>query len=770
MAKKRVLLIDAQLFQSHALHRGVGKYSLSILKELSKDSGIYTKKVLIFNDSGIDEYDLKRIKEIANSFNVEFLPLHRAWPSNYKHYKNIVKTNKEVLDSYIKDNFPGYPVDFLILSLFQHAECPTFPSLNVRRCLVVYDLIPLLYPDLYLCDLDAAKTYLSRYKVLNEADHFFTISRAVATDLSVNLGIPKDCITPIYGAPIERKHFNPEPVEELVNEEFILLPSGDDPRKNNARAVLAFEAFNRKHGGQFKLVITSFFSERTKGNLNTICDRLIFTGNVSDEQMAWLYKNTSLVLFPSTSEGLGMPVMEAVEFSRPVVCSNLDVFKEISETAFNFCDPYKVESIEKEVTKSFRNRFTVDAKAYKEILKAYSWGKTAELILKKLKKPLITRLPKAKPKIAIFAPTSSGYSAIGKFVQEQHYVLSRSAEIDYYLESGLSGKAKGAKLRENLIPFITNCKDPWQFDDKEKSRYDKVIYHIGNSEYHVATLVKALSFPATVVIHDPKIEGLYEVSRNEGMFGKQRLEAEQRLHDLIKPKKAKFITSLLGKQEEIIVHSANAKDAVEESLPETIGRRPNLVRLNLTTSIPYHIDIEGGGKKDTLTVVIAGLVHEAKGLEIVEEITKLKLPQKSLTVKIIGFSLLLQETQERLAKIDNVQIIYSPSDIRFLCELVSSDIVVNYRLDYQGEPSLAVLEAMKLGKAVIVNKQGWFDELPDEIVYKARTQIEAIDLILKIEGTDQKALAHKRKQYVEKNHNIEDYVKALIQKANYKIQ
>jgi len=762
MTKKRALVIDAQLFQSLALHRGVGKYSLSLLKELNNQGGAYTKRILLFNDAGMDDHDLQNIKKQAPGFSFKILPLHREGSSHLKQYKTIEKANKEILDTYIKANLEHYDVDFLILSLFQQNECPTFPSINARKCLLVYDIIPLLFSDLYLRDPATTKAYLARYIVLNEADHFFTISQTVATDITVNLGVPKDRITPIYGAPMNRKLLNPQPLKELVNKQFILLPSGDDPRKNNIRAVLAFEAFNQKHGGHFKLVITSFFDERVQSKLNNLCDQLVFTGNVSENQLAWLYKHTSLVLFPTIYEGLGMPVMEAVEFDKPVVCSSLDVFREISHSAFNFCDPYNIENIEQEITKSFRNGLRIDALAYNEILKTYTWGKTAELLLKELKKPHMIPPPKTKPKIAIFAPTPSGYSAIGKFVQEQHYIFSKLADIDYFLEAGVSNKAQQVMLRQNFLPFVTNCKDPWLFDDKEKKKYDKIIYHIGNSEYHLATLIKALSFPAIVVLHDPNIEGLYNVSNQEGMFGKQRLEAEQRLHDLMKPKEAKFITSLVSKQESVIIHSVHAKDAVEESLPKTIERRPDLVRLNLTTPVPYRIDIDTGVKKDTLTVVMAGLIHEAKGPEIVEDIAKLKLPQKSIVVKIIGFSLLTQATEDRIAKINNVQIIYSPSDTRFVYEMINSDVIVNYRADYQGEPSLAVLEAMRQGKAVIVNKQGWFDTVPDDLVYKARTKAEVINLILEISDSDQAPAAQKRLRYIEKNHNISDYIDALI--------
>jgi glycosyltransferase involved in cell wall biosynthesis len=42
-----------------------------------------------------------------------------------------------------------------------------------------------------------------------------------------------------------------------------------------------------------------------------------------------LYKNARIYVFPSQDEGFGIPVLEALSFSIPVICSDIDVFKEI---------------------------------------------------------------------------------------------------------------------------------------------------------------------------------------------------------------------------------------------------------------------------------------------------------------------------------------------------------------------------------------------------------------------------------------------------------
>ena len=58
---------------------------------------------------------------------------------------------------------------------------------------------------------------------------------------------------------------------------------------------------------------------------------------VDDEMIAELYQLASAVLLTSESEGFGLPVLEAGLVRVPVVCSDLDVFREVAgETAWTF--------------------------------------------------------------------------------------------------------------------------------------------------------------------------------------------------------------------------------------------------------------------------------------------------------------------------------------------------------------------------------------------------------------------------------------------------
>jgi len=60
-----------------------------------------------------------------------------------------------------------------------------------------------------------------------------------------------------------------------------------------------------------------------------LADRVTLLNGISDEQLQWCYSNCSLLLAPSTLEGFGLPVAEALLAGCQVVCSDIPVFREL---------------------------------------------------------------------------------------------------------------------------------------------------------------------------------------------------------------------------------------------------------------------------------------------------------------------------------------------------------------------------------------------------------------------------------------------------------
>lgn len=759
-SSSRTLILDAQLFQSFTFHRGMGKYSLALLEHLAEKLPEYTHKILLFNNiSGyLSEDEMKKIKNAARGFSFEFLGFkHLDHPDNYKAVKEY---NRGIVDQYIADRLPNEVIDFMILGLFQETEVSVYPTQCARKSVIVYDIIPLQLFDPYLVDERLEQNYLSRYDTLLESDHFFPISQSVATDLTLHLGIPSSRITPVYGAPAKRRHLKTEEVPGLRNTKVILFPSGEDTRKNNEVVVRAFEKFNNAHDHQYTLVITSSFSVSTSTNLKKLSKKVFFTGNVTEPQLAWLYDRAEVVLFLSYAEGLGLPILEAVEFNKKVLCSDIAVFKEMHDSALYFCDPYKQASIVDALSKVIKQE-NPDPIVYGKILQKYNWENTAQSVAG------ILRLPskdKRKPriKVAVFSPKPSGFSGIGKVVQEQHYELSRSAEVTYFLESGMSEKAQDTEIRKNFLPYVAASADPWSFSEEMRGEFDQLIFHIGNGEYHVATLIKALSFPDTVVLHDTRIRGLYNVVHSHGFISADRYGAEDALNRLVNGKNGDFLVSLVNKQNKLIVHSEYALEAVKSMLVK--GSRTTVLLVPL--AIPPAYFVQPPVAKQTVYVAMAGVMTQSKGIDLAENITKLRHDDYNFKVKIFGFSMLENEVLEKLERNKSIELIPSPTDTRYLYELEQSDILLNFRHPYHGETSYSTLEGIRFGKLVIVNNTGWFSELPDEIVTKVGNEDEALKAVRSFNAALEPKDQLKRTSYIFNEHSIDRYIQNLISKES----
>jgi glycosyltransferase involved in cell wall biosynthesis len=68
-----------------------------------------------------------------------------------------------------------------------------------------------------------------------------------------------------------------------------------------------------------------------------VADRLKLLGPVSEEEKAWYFKNCSAFVHPSLAEGFGAPVVEAMQFGKPLFLSSLTSLPEIAgDVAFYF--------------------------------------------------------------------------------------------------------------------------------------------------------------------------------------------------------------------------------------------------------------------------------------------------------------------------------------------------------------------------------------------------------------------------------------------------
>ncbi|HTF81814.1 MAG TPA: glycosyltransferase family 1 protein, partial [Cytophagales bacterium] len=132
-------------------------------------------------------------------------------------------------------------------------------------------------------------------------------------------------------------------------EQFALFLGNTAPRKNAKNALLAF-ARHYATDTSLKLVTPALELTTIQGYLkeaNTYCPNEAFvnTGFIDKQDLPKLYQASTFLLFPSLSEGFGLPIIEAMAMGCPVITSNTTSMPEIAGGAALVVDPTQISSL-----------------------------------------------------------------------------------------------------------------------------------------------------------------------------------------------------------------------------------------------------------------------------------------------------------------------------------------------------------------------------------------------------------------------------------------
>lgn len=141
---------------------------------------------------------------------------------------------------------------------------------------------------------------------------------------------------------------------KLDKEKYLLYTGGFEGRKN---VEMMFDAFSDISKSQdVKLIFTGDFTKNKKLiNLIKKYDiesSVVLTGLLTSYEIEQYYISCDVVINLSLYEGFGRSNLEAVKYHKPLVCSDIKVFKELVGTYAIFCNPFDRISIIKAIQKS----------------------------------------------------------------------------------------------------------------------------------------------------------------------------------------------------------------------------------------------------------------------------------------------------------------------------------------------------------------------------------------------------------------------------------
>jgi len=235
--------------------------------------------------------------------------------------------------------------------IFEGFNLPLVKSPTGRTVLTIHDIRGLRPESGYL-ERTAYSVFLENS--LRAADHVVTVSHAIKRDI-LDL-FPEIPVSVIYNG-LDVKGFAAITELELhmfrckygLPERFLLAVGHLERRKNYLFLIDAMARL-RDRGSDCNLLIVG----NDNGERKVIEERIesanlagsvtILSG-LTDIEVRCAYKLCSLFVFPSLYEGFGIPVLEAMAAGRPIVLSDIPVFREITQDRGVYFHPDDVESI-----------------------------------------------------------------------------------------------------------------------------------------------------------------------------------------------------------------------------------------------------------------------------------------------------------------------------------------------------------------------------------------------------------------------------------------
>jgi glycosyltransferase involved in cell wall biosynthesis len=266
---------------------------------------------------------------------------------------------------------------------------------NNPLVVTIHDLSYFYYPNEFLAkDLFKLKNWTE--EAVKSARKVIAVSKTTKKDILKFYSLPEDKVKVVYNG------FEKKPPENLDNSvvlskfniergKYLLYVGTIQPRKNISVLIRALPLIS-EIAPDMKLVITGkkgwmYESILEEAKQNNMSDKIIFTDFVTDDELAVLYYDAFSYVQPSFYEGFGIPLLEAMANSCPVIASIHASLPEIGGEACLYFDPDEAEDLAERIKELYgnENKRTELIEKGKKRITYFSWESCGKETLEVLK-------------------------------------------------------------------------------------------------------------------------------------------------------------------------------------------------------------------------------------------------------------------------------------------------------------------------------------------------------------------------------------------------
>lgn len=487
------LVIDGQPLQALSRTRGIGRYSGNLVAALRSAQPDWRIEVVVSPhlpppDPG----------PIAGCRLRRFEP-----PFLFK------SENADLCERYYADWLTSLDPDALLFLDFFRIEAwvPRFTGPRPPLFGVLYDLIPLLFPPPYLGrSLADFLDYASGLRRMAAADGLLAISEASARDFRRLVPAPRPQVVSVGGAadaefrplcPADQPPHRARLRERFgLEREFVLYVGGPDFRKNLAGALEAFARLPAAQRDGLDLVVACFLSPdqvrslEARGRELGISHSLKLTGYVSDDELRSLYQLCRVFFFPSLYEGLGLPVLEALQCGAPVVAADNSSVPEFAGDVAWLTDAHSTERLADALGQALAEPPALRRTERVAHARTFTWQRCAEAVSRMLTKPVQAR-GRRKPRVAWVAalpPLRSPAADLLPYLASRYDIEVVTPPGQFAVDPAFA--ADFPRVRSTEVP-ARHAACP----------YDLFVYHVGTGQESRPVLELLARYPGLVVLH-----------------------------------------------------------------------------------------------------------------------------------------------------------------------------------------------------------------------------------------------------------------------------
>lgn len=755
------IVIDMQGAQASSRFRGIGRYTMSFTQAIVRNCGNH-EIILALNGLFYDT-----IEPIRAAFN-NMLPQEniRVWyavkPVAFMDFNNDWrrKSAELVREAFLASLRPDV---VHVSSLFEGISDDTVSSVgllsrNILVSVTLYDLIPLIYSKIYLKNPIIDAWYRSKLEHLRCADLLLAISESSRREGIDYLDFPED--RSINISTDADKHFQPQQIFSAIENAlrhkygltrpFVMYTGGIDHRKNIEALIRAFSILPIELRKSHQLAIVCSVQPESRLILEKHArqqglgeDEIVFTGFVPEDDLVALYNLCKLFVFPSWHEGFGLPALEAMRCGAPVIGANTSSLPEVIGWEKALFNPHSDEDIAQAIKHALSDeRFRLELIHHGKLqAEKFSWDESARKAISSMERLHVERQARIvdqdnnnthRLKLAYISPLPPERSGISYYSAELLPELVRWYDIDVIVVQD--------EISDTWI--TSNCPvRSVQWFIENASRYDRVLYHFGNSAFHQHMFDLLKLVPGVVVLHDFFLSGIIHYLDakaivpdflNESLYESHGYPA---IHERAFQKDAGLVLSKypcnLGVLQDslgIIVHSVTSYKLAEK----WYGRidQKDLKVIPLLRNPPQTTDrssakaILGFQKNDFIVCSFGFMAPSKLNHRLLSAWLESTINHDQTCHLIFVGEKPSGEYGSKIMSIlsnaqpDNRISITGWVDMdTFQQYLLAADVGVQLRSLSRGETSASALDCLNYGLATIVNANGSMAELPDEAVW-----------------------------------------------------